>query len=192
MKGSDSRRFSAPSDEDDHRLARLAQSLPESSGEREERVRRTAAALLTSGLDPEHLVHRFAIQFGAPDEIAPVSRLKWDLSQVRAGILTARLRITSGTDFDELDRSGWIGPADRSLRQYLRDDRLHAKYSDRAATVRTLAVHYLSRRGGGVRQTLRQAADVYEAWGLEAEANWDPERHKVLMRGLRDDFGLAA
>jgi hypothetical protein len=110
------------------------------------------------------------------------------------GTLTITYRLVSATDWDKLDRIGFIPPWARVFRSHFRDaNRKRPRWRKPSTIIRSLAIYYLSTEGGG-RLSRPDALARCQADPRLADiaANWDRSEHSKVLRELREDYGAAA
>jgi hypothetical protein len=96
--------------------------------------------------------------------------------------------MTSATDFDKLDKLGWVNPDLRYLRARFRDThKARPVWPDVRRIIAALAVFYLSTSGGGTRD--RQAAWDLLAENVEGVIVERMGEYHELLRRIRQDFG---
>lgn len=137
--------------------------------------------------DPEHIRHQFARRFGS-GPIGSVSTQQVDLSQAADGVVRVTLTLTSVHDWDRLQRAG-LFKEDRfvHVRSFFRDRAgRRMKFRKPETTIRAVAVHYLSRDGGG-ELTLTGAAEFYGARFEDDE--WDASTHARVISEVEREYG---
>jgi hypothetical protein len=162
--------------------------------EREREVLGIAEFVLTSDpewlSDPVWIAHQFAATLDQEELIEPSVAAQPD----PRGFVDVGYRVTSRLDLvrharagllppDEVDRLAAALPFDR--------DRERARPHDPVGVVRALAVHYLSRAGGGAR-SIEDAARYYTGWELDRfdrdYPSWTHKEHRRILRDVVQPF----
>jgi hypothetical protein len=179
----------------------LAESKPivaKSAEHREELILELARDLLALQVaDAEVIRREFGRRFGT-GELGHQSSLAIDRSRMAEGVVTATITITSVRDWDKLV-AAW--PVDYSMtgtRGAFRDHgRQRARWPKPETSIRAVAIHYLSARGGGRRplqgaaEPLEGAAELYATrFGATAADTWDAAHHARTISQIEDEYGL--
>lgn len=136
--------------------------------------------------DREALVFLWALRFGGVRQ--PLSQVELDLA-TPPGTADVYLRLTHATQVDAL--SGFLNADQQDfLKRRLRGaSRERRNWPSAWRIVRALAIHYLSKKGGGSR-TVEEAHALYsERFPDEA---WDEREHYQLIGDIRAEWGPLA
>lgn len=175
-----------------------------SDTDREEAILTVARSYADDHGGPGLVRQHFLRVVGRPDT-EPTRLIEFDASRLRSGTLGVTVWVRSALDLDRVMRS--LGqpahdappahdhPAREVARRLVRGYRRHlhqserrrARYRASSAVARALAIHYLSRQGGGS-CTLERAAQRTEEAGVDVPDHWRAERERIL-RQLREEFG---
>jgi hypothetical protein len=149
-----------------------------------------AGDLLALRVDDAEVVRReFGRRFGRR-ELGPRSAEEVDASRAQEGVIRVTYTLTSVRDWDRLRAAGFLaGDVLAGLRGVFRDRAVKRNRNhDPQTIIRAVAVHYLSRNGGGDR-TAVTAAELY-AERLEADADkWDSAIHGHIIRQVEAQYG---
>jgi hypothetical protein len=172
---------------------RLAEAKPvrvESPEHREGLILELAGDLLYRKIsDPEWIRNEFGRRFGAANP-GVHSDQSVDLSRAADGVVLVTFTLRSVHDWDRLRRAGYLAE-DRfaGLRGIFRDragKREH--WREPETSIRAVAIHYLSRSGGGTR-TLVSAADRYAETLPASGGEWEPGKHAKIIHQIEDEYG---
>jgi hypothetical protein len=172
------------------RLFEAAPVTPTPIKDRDDLILELAEDLLALKVaDAEWVRREFGRRFGR-GELGPQSAEDVDTSHAHEGVVRVTYTLTSVRDWDRLRAAGFLaGDHLAGLRGVFRDRGVQRnRWREPETIVRAMAVHYLSRAGGGERSA-EAAAELYAA-RHEADADkWDPQRHSRIIRQVEAEYG---
>lgn len=174
---------------------RYAPTIPENE-DREQRIVDIAARLLSDGIDDPELARReFGVRFGSADQDDFSTEVT--VMPIPGRGVRVVLDLASVTDWRAFIRSRFGAPIPPEWRaraeKAFRDSSRQRSRSRKPATIaRALAIHYLSRDGGGA-LSLDAAARRYSlderCASHDLNGSWDASEHRKIVAQLVSEYG---